>query len=83
MEYTILIHQAEEGGFWVEVPVLPGCYSQGESFEETMKNIKEAIELNLSVLQEEKEEIPVEEIIFIGKVKVEVPIVEYADKEMI
>jgi len=75
IEYTILIHQAEEGGFWVEVPALPGCYSQGETFEETIENIKEAIELNLLVLQEEKEEMPVEEEFFIGKVKIEVPVV--------
>lgn len=73
IECTILIHQAEEGGFWVEVPALPGCYSQGETFEETIENIKEAIELNLLVLQEEKEELPAEEEFFIGKVKVEVP----------
>jgi predicted RNase H-like HicB family nuclease len=73
IEYTILIHQAEEGGFWVEVPALPGCYSQGETFEETIENIKEAIELNLLVLQEEKEELPAEEEFFIRKVKVEVP----------
>jgi len=75
IEYTILIHQAEEGGFWVEVPALHGCYSQGETFEETIENIKEAIELNLLVLQEEKEELPAEEEFFIGKVKVEVPVV--------
>ncbi len=43
MEYTILIYRAEEGGFWAEVPVLPGCYSQGETIEETMENVKEAI----------------------------------------
>jgi predicted RNase H-like HicB family nuclease len=45
--YTILIHPAEEGGFWVEVPTLPGCFSQGESIEETMKNVREAIELHI------------------------------------
>lgn len=51
MDYTILIHQAEEGGFWSEVPVLPGCYSQGESIDETLKNTKEAIETHLLALR--------------------------------
>ena len=34
----MLIHQAEEGGFWAEVPALPGCFSQGETLEETVVN---------------------------------------------
>jgi predicted RNase H-like HicB family nuclease len=70
MEYTILIYMAEEGGFWAEVPVLPGCYSQGETIEETMENAKEAIEAHLLALKEEKEELPTEEEFVIGRVKV-------------
>ena len=61
MKYTIIIHKDEqEGGFWGECPELPGCYSQGESVEELMKNIREAVKLYL----EDSEEIylPVEEI---------------------
>jgi predicted RNase H-like HicB family nuclease len=46
-EYTILVHKTEEGGFWSEVPALPGCYSQGETVEETIQNPKEAIELHI------------------------------------
>jgi hypothetical protein len=38
MEYTVLVYKAEEGVYWAEVPSLPGCYSQGETVEETMKN---------------------------------------------
>ncbi len=72
MEYTILIYKAEEGGFWAEVPALPGCYSQGETVEETIENIKEAIEAHLLALKEEKEEMPVKEEFVIGRVKVEV-----------
>jgi len=53
MEYTILIYHAEEGGFWAEVPTLPGCYSPGE----TMGNIKEAIETHLLALTDEKKEV--------------------------
>ncbi len=71
MEYTVLIYRAEEGGFWAEVPSLPGCYSQGETIEETMKNIQEAIEAHLLALKEEKEEVPDREEFVIGRVKVE------------
>jgi len=70
MDYTILIHQAEEGGFWSEVPALPGCYSQGETIDETMQNTKEAIEAYLLVLKEDQVSAPVEESLFIGRVKV-------------
>jgi predicted RNase H-like HicB family nuclease len=54
MEYTVIIHTAKEGGYWVDVPVLPGCYSQGETIEEALKNIREAIELHLDGLKEDK-----------------------------
>ncbi len=72
MEYTILVHQAEEGGFWSEVPALPGCYSQGETIDETLQNSKEAIESYLIALKEDLVEAPIEESLFIGKVRVEV-----------
>ena len=72
MDYTILIHQAEEGGFWSEVPVLPGCYSQGETIDGTMQNTKEAIEAYLLVLKEDQVSAPAEESLFIGRVRVEV-----------
>ncbi|MGC9445358.1 MAG: type II toxin-antitoxin system HicB family antitoxin [Candidatus Methanospirareceae archaeon] len=72
MEYTVMIHRAEEGGYWAEVPALPGCFSQGETIEETMSNIKEAIAAHLLALQEERDAIPIEEDLVIGRVKVEV-----------
>ena len=49
MEYTFIIHVAEEGCYWVEVPALPGCFSQGETIEEALENIKEAVELHIEV----------------------------------
>jgi predicted RNase H-like HicB family nuclease len=70
MEYTVIFHQAEEGGFWAEVPALPGCYSQGESIEETVKNIREAIEAHIEALKEEGQDIPEEGEFVIGKIKV-------------
>jgi len=51
MEYTVILHPAEEGGYWAEVPALPGCFSQGENVEETFRNIKEAIESHLVALK--------------------------------
>lgn len=39
-----IIHTAEEGGFWAEVPALPGCVTQGESREELEANLREAVE---------------------------------------
>ena len=58
LEYSVIIHEAEEGGHWVEVPALPGCYSQGESLEETLENVKEAITLYLETLMDEERDIP-------------------------
>ena len=58
MEYTVVVHQAEEGGFWVEVPALPGCYSQGESVESALENVMEAISLYLETLREEGRKAP-------------------------
>lgn len=49
MKLTVLVHEAEEGGFWGEVPSIPGCASQGESLEELFANIREAIEGCLSI----------------------------------
>lgn len=44
MKLKAIIHDAEEGGFWAEVPSLPGCVTQGETMEELEANIHEAIE---------------------------------------
>ena len=49
MKIKIVIHDAEEGGFWAEVPALPGCATQGETMDELMLNLREAIEGCLSI----------------------------------
>lgn len=49
MNLKVVVHQADEGGYWAEVPAIPGCVSQGESLEELRRNIHEAIEGCLSV----------------------------------
>jgi predicted RNase H-like HicB family nuclease len=48
-----VVHEAEEGGFWAEVPAIPGCAGQGETMEELLHNLHEAIEGCLSVDVEE------------------------------
>ena len=49
MTLKAIIHPAEEGGFWAEVPALPGCLTQAETLDELKTNLREAIELWLSV----------------------------------
>jgi len=49
MTIEVIGHNAEEGGFWAEVPAIPGCATQGETFEELLRNLYEAIEGCLSV----------------------------------
>jgi predicted RNase H-like HicB family nuclease len=49
MKLKVIVHEAEEGGFWAEVPAIPGCATQGETFEELLENLYEAIEGCLSV----------------------------------
>lgn len=44
MKLQVMIHPAEEGGFWAEIPAFAGCVSEGETLEETLLNIKEAAE---------------------------------------
>ena len=44
MRVRVVIHKAEEGGYWAEVPSLPGCFTQGESLQQVRERIKEAIE---------------------------------------
>ena len=54
--YAVIIHEDPEGGFWGEVPALPGCYSQGETVDQLKHNIGEAIAGVLEVLREEGRE---------------------------
>ena len=49
MKIKVVVHEAEEGGFWAEVPAIPGCATQGETYEELLKNLYEAVEGCLSV----------------------------------
>ena len=72
MDYTVLIHPAEEGGYWTEVPALQGCFSQGETIEEALAGTREAIEAHIAILREEGTEISGDEGLLIGRVSVRV-----------
>ena len=52
MKFRVVVHPAEEGGFWVEIPALAGCISEGETLEEALANIREAAEGWLEVAGE-------------------------------
>ena len=60
----------KSGGFTVTIPVLPGCISEGDSFEEALKNIKEAAVLYLEVAKERKSRFPVENGTVIAPIEV-------------
>ena len=49
MKLKVIVHEAEEGGFWAEVPAIPGCATQGETFKELLQNLYEAVDACLSI----------------------------------
>lgn len=58
MKLTVVVHQAEEGGYWAEVPAIPGCAAQGDTSEDLLKNVYEAVENCLLI---EVPDVPVSE----------------------
>lgn len=77
--YTILVHKAEpdETGYWVEVPALPGCFTQGQTIEECIERSQEAIQGYLEAMVKVGEPIPEEpqsEDSVISKVRVNLPV---------
>jgi predicted RNase H-like HicB family nuclease len=51
--YAVVIHEDPAGGYWAEVPALPGCYSQGDTIDELLANVREAAQGVLDVLREQ------------------------------
>ncbi len=49
MKLKVIVHKAEEGGYWAEVPAILGCATQGDSFEELLENLYKAVEACLSI----------------------------------
>jgi len=70
MEYTVTLREAEKGGYWVEVPSLPGCFSQGESVDQAFRNARKAIRSHIEALREDGQRIPKEGGFLLGRVKV-------------
>ena len=60
MRYTVVLEQEPDGGYVVSVPVLPGCVSQGDTRNEALENIREAIELYIDDCREAGDPVPVE-----------------------
>jgi predicted RNase H-like HicB family nuclease len=52
VKLKVVVHPAEEGGYWAEIPALPGCVSEGDTFDETLANVREAAEGWLAVADE-------------------------------
>jgi predicted RNase H-like HicB family nuclease len=71
-QFTAIFEKNEDGGYTVTVPSLPGCISEGDTFDEALKNIKEAITLYLDVMKKDKEKIKEEEEIIFAPVKVKI-----------
>jgi antitoxin HicB len=69
-DFKVLLEPDQDGGYVVVCPSLPGCYSQGETVQEALANIREAIELCLEDLQELGEKIPDPSNVLIGSVVV-------------
>jgi predicted RNase H-like HicB family nuclease len=68
--FDVIIHEAEEGGYWAECPALRGCYAQGESLDEVKENIKEAIELVLEEIKNKRLTIPSKKRIYLTPIAV-------------
>jgi predicted RNase H-like HicB family nuclease len=69
--YTIILEKEDDGGYHVFCPALPGCRTQGDNYNETMANIRDAIKLYIESLKAHHEPIP-EEAITIRSLKVTV-----------
>ncbi len=61
--YTVLLEKEEDGGYHAFCPILKGCHSQGDTFEETINNITEAIELYIESLLAANQPVPKENLI--------------------
>lgn len=58
LRYRVVIRPVPEGGFWAEVPSLPGCFAEGETYEEVLQNALDAMELVIAHLREIRQPIP-------------------------
>ena len=74
LSYTVIYQKAEEGGFIAFVPALSGCHTQGETFEETESNVREAIELYIESITADNKEIPNESTVLQSTIQIQYPL---------
>lgn len=63
MKYAVVVHKAEEGGYWAEVPTLPGCFAQGEDIDDVLAEMQGAIQSHLEALRDDGQTIPVDDVL--------------------
>ena len=66
MKIKVVVHEAEEGGYWAEVPAIPGCATQGETMKELVENVHEALEACLDVEVDLPEHAPKDRVLEIA-----------------
>lgn len=69
-DFVVVIHTAEEGGYWAEVPALEGCFAQGETVEDTLIDARGAIASHLEALRDDGQHAPSPHSVIIGTVTV-------------
>ena len=58
LRFAMIVHEAEEGGYWASFPELPGCFTQADSLEDLRQNAKEAVAAHVSAMQERGDPLP-------------------------
>jgi len=66
VKLKVVVHEAEEGGYWAEVPAIPGCATQSDTFEELLQNLYEAVDGYLAVDTEAIEPSPQDRVLEIA-----------------
>ncbi|OGF44453.1 MAG: hypothetical protein A2452_05900 [Candidatus Firestonebacteria bacterium RIFOXYC2_FULL_39_67] len=72
LDFKVILEAETDGGYVVVCPAIPGCYSQGDTLEEAMRNIKEAIDLCIEDMKKHNEKLPDTSREFVGSVLVKV-----------
>jgi predicted RNase H-like HicB family nuclease len=73
MEFLLVIHPAEEGGYWAEIPAIDGCFVQGETIEDLLADAPSAIASHLDALREDGQPLPKPHGVVLATVKAPVP----------
>lgn len=71
-KFPVIIEKDKDGFFVADCPDLPGCHTQGNTIEEAITNIRDAIKLNLKILKEEKQTIPKFETVSLTSLEVSI-----------